>query len=470
LEERGQGPPPARMIAYGPVRSRGGGTEAPIGVGQISALVERRAPHLQALDDHKVHLKRAPCMDDGTAAPGVPGTQTLSSRDSEPAPSHPEGMPSRVAVIGCGDISPEYFAGCAQHPTLVKVVAAADRDLGRAHAAAERHMLERAATPEDVLSDPDVDIILNLTPPSAHFEVNRAALGADKHVYSEKPLALDREEAATLLGEARSRNLRLGCAPDTVLSGGIQTARKLVDDGWIGTPVAGTAVFSSHGWEHFHPHVDYYYEAGGGPLLDMGPYFITALVHFLGPVRRVAALQRPVAPTRNVPLMGPRSGESLSVSVSTHYAGTLEFQTGALVTLVVSWDLWATHLPYLELYGTEGTLEVPDPDSFGGNPRLRRAGLEELEEPPLPKTDIPWATMPLSHRVDLQRGVGIADLAAGIRSGAPHRCSAELAEHVLDVLISIDESCRHREHVEVTTAPDRPRAMPPSNPGWAVGF
>jgi predicted dehydrogenase len=396
------------------------------------------------------------------------GLPAVSSRDGESPVS--QDRPSRVAVVGCGDISREYFDGCAQHPELLEVVAAADRDLSRARHAAERHKLERSGTAEDVLSDPDVDIVVNLTPPSAHFEVNQAALTAGKHVYSEKPVALHRTEASMLLAEARARGLRLGCAPDTVLSGGIQTARKLVEDGWIGEPLAGTAVFSSHGWEHFHPDVDYYYAPGGGPLLDMGPYFVSALVHLLGPVSCVGAFQRPAVPRRAIPLAGPRSGGSVPVFVSTHYAGTLEFQGGALVTLVVSWDLWATHLPYLELYGTEGTLEIPNPDAFAGNPRLRRAGHEELEEPPLPKEDIPWVTMPLAHRSDLQRGLGVADLAAGVLSGTPHRCSADLAEHVLDVLIAVEESCLHRAHVEVNTRPERPRAMPPVNHGWPVRF
>jgi len=367
-----------------------------------------------------------------------------------------------VGILGCGHVSDQYFEGIGRSE-LLEIVACADLELARAEDKAAQHRVPRACAPDELIGDPEVELVVNLTPPLAHADASLAAIAAGKHVWSEKPLAATLDQARELVAAADSAGVRLGCAPDTFLGGSIQTAIKLVDDGWIGAPVSGVGFVTEHGYEHFHPDVHSFYKAGGGPALDLGPYYVTALVAMLGPVARVTSLARATFPER-VAQVGPRRGERIAVEVPTHVTGALEFEAGPLVSVLVSWDVWATHLPYLEVYGAAGSVSVANPDEFDGRPRLRRAGLEELEQPPPPPGTVPWSAVPLVQPGDVGRGIGIADLAEAIRDGRPHRASGELAYHVLEVLTGLERSARDGRHVDVDSRCDRPAPLPPSGP------
>lgn len=366
-----------------------------------------------------------------------------------------------VGILGCGHVSDQYFEGVSRFEFL-SVVACADLDVERARAKAAQHGVPHASSPEQMLRNADVELVVNLTPPFAHADSSLAAIAAGKHVWSEKPLAANLEHGRQVLAAADAAGVRIGCAPDTFLGGSIQTAVKLVDDGWIGDPVSGVALVSEHGYEHFHPQVQAFYEEGGGPALDLGPYYVTALVAMLGPVARVTSLARATFPERVVHV-GPRRGERIPVEVPTHVTGALEFDSGVLVTVLMSWDIWATNLPYLEVYGTAGSLSVANPDEFAGPPRLRRAGTEELQQPPPPPGTVPWSEVPLVQSGDVGRGIGIADMAVAIRAGRPHRASGDLAYHVLEVLTALERSARESRHVEIESRCTPPAPLEPTS-------
>lgn len=352
----------------------------------------------------------------------------------------------RVGIIGCGKIAPAYIAGMKDY-SFLSVEAVADLDMDRARAFADEHGIARALTVEALLAAPEIEIVVNLTVPKAHAPVNRAILEAGKHAYVEKPLAMNREEAAALLGEARKRNLRLGAAPDTFLGGGIQTCRKLIDDGAIGRPVAATALFACPGHESWHPNPKFYYEQGGGPLWDMGPYYITALVHLLGPATRVSGSAKASYETRTITSQ-PLAGTVIPVETATHVSGTIDFAGGAMATLLMSFDVWHHNLPRIEIYGTEGSLVVPDPNCFDGEVRLRRAGEES------------WTTVPLTHRGDIHRGTGVAEMARAIRLDRPHRASGELAAHVVDIMQAFDDSSAQERHIHLAPFDATPAPLP----------
>lgn len=357
------------------------------------------------------------------------------------------GSPARVGIIGCGTISGAYLA-VAQRLSAFQIVACADLIMERAQERAARYGL-RACTVEELLADPTIDLVLNLTIPKAHAEVARRALEAGKSVYNEKPLALDRAEAQGVLTLAQSKGLRVGCAPDTFLGAGLQTCRKLLDAGAIGAPVAGTAFMLCHGHENWHPDPAFYYQRGGGPLLDMGPYYLTALVSLLGPIRRVTGSARITFPERVIGSQ-PKAGTRIAVETPTHLAAVLDFANGAVVTLVTSFDVWAANVPVIELYGTEGTLSVPDPNGFGGQPRLWQRG------------DGAWKTVPLTHGFGEQsRGIGVAELIYAQGAGRPHRASGELAYHVLDAMLAVEEASISGKHIELDSTCVQPAPLPP---------
>lgn len=354
---------------------------------------------------------------------------------------------TKIGVIGCGAISGAYLGVCKKFDIL-EVVACADLDSDRAKAKASEHGIPRACSVQELLSDPDIEIVLNLTIPAAHAEVALSALNAGKSVHSEKPLAATRDDGRSIIQTAHETNLRVGCAPDTFLGGGIQTCVKLVNDGWIGKPVAATAFMLCHGHEGWHPDPEFYYKPGGGPMFDMGPYYLTALIALLGPVRRVSGSTRTTFPERTI-LSQPKFGTTVTVEVPTHVVGILEFANGAVGTIITSFDVWGSALPCIEIYGTEGTLSVPDPNGFGGPVRVRRAGANE------------WAAVPLSHGYTEQnRGVGVADMAYALRSGRAHRASSDLAFHVLDIMTAIHESSDQGKHLELESTCARPAPLP----------
>jgi predicted dehydrogenase len=364
----------------------------------------------------------------------------------------------RVGILGCGHVSFQYFEGLRRFGDLVEIVACADADRNRALAQAETHSVARVLSPEELLSDPDVELVVNLTPPLAHYEISAAAIANDKHVYSEKPLACSLAEGAQLVAAAREAGVRLGCAPDTFLGGGLQTARKLVDEGWIGRPLSAVALVSEPGYEHFHPNVDFFYGPGGGPILDLGPYYVTALVNVFGPVRRVSGCARVTFPERTI-RTGERAGQKIAVQVPTHVTGAIEFVSGAVATVLASWDIWSTTLPYLQVYGSAGSLSLPNPDEFGGESLLRVAGELELTQPPPPPGTAPWTPIPLRYPEAFGRGIGVADIARNLATGSPHRASGDLALHVLEVLLAFERSSVQGTHVEIEHQCERPAAM-----------
>jgi predicted dehydrogenase len=356
-------------------------------------------------------------------------------------------FPVKVGVIGCGNISGIYLKN-AQTFAETEVVACADLVPERAITKAVEFGVPQASTVDDVLADPKIEIILNLTVPKTHVGISLAALRAGKSVYSEKPLAVTREDGQRILAAARERNLRVGCAPDTFLGAGLQTARQLIDAGAIGQPVAATAFMVCHGHEGWHPDPEFYYQTGGGPMLDMGPYYLTALVHLLGPVRRVCGATRISFPEHTI-TSAPKKGKSIKVEVPTHVTGLLDFASGAIGTIITSFDVWHANLPLIEIHGATGSLSVPDPNGFGGPVRIRRAG------------DAQWADVPLAFNyAENSRGLGLADLAHALRTGRPHRASGDLALHVLDVMQAIHESSQGGAHINVTTTCARPAPLP----------
>ncbi len=352
---------------------------------------------------------------------------------------------ARVGIIGCGNISSAYINGCRAFDWL-RVAGVADLQPEVAQAKAAEHDLACAGSVEALLADPDIDIVINLTVPNVHAAVSLAILAAGKHVYSEKPLAVERADGRAVLAAAAAQGLRVGCAPDTFLGGGLQTCRRLIDEGAIGQPVAAVAFMLSHGPESWHPNPGFFYRTGAGPLFDMGPYYLTALVHLLGPVAAVAALAR-ISFAERVATSDARRGERLPVAVPTHVAGTLALAAGPLATMVTSFDVWGHTLPRIEVYGSEGSLSVPDPNTFGGPVRLLPAGGE-------------WVDVPLSHSDTVRRGVGVADMALAIREGRPHRAAGEMAYHVLDVMHSFYDSSAEERTVVVASTCDQPAALP----------
>jgi predicted dehydrogenase len=351
-----------------------------------------------------------------------------------------------VGIIGCGNIFKQYINGCRNFEIL-DVVAVTDIDYAKAEAVSKEHNVPALMSPEALLADPSVDIVINLTIPAAHATVSLAALAAGKHVYSEKPLAITREDGQAILAAARERGLLVGCAPDTFLGGGLQTCRRLIEDGAIGTPVAATAFMMSHGPEAWHPNPEFFYKVGGGPMFDMGPYYLTALVNLLGPVARVTGSARASFPER-IATSEARNGERISVDVATHVAGVLDFANGPIATLITSFDVWSSTLPRIEIYGSEGTLYVPDPNTFSGPVLLRKSGEKEAHEVPLMYSD------------KVGRGIGVADMAYAIRYGRPHRASGELAYHVLDLMHAFHDASAQGRHITMQTDLVQPAPLP----------
>ncbi|MFZ3555335.1 Gfo/Idh/MocA family protein [Streptomyces sp. BH055] len=329
-----------------------------------------------------------------------------------------------VGILGTGSIFRAYAAGIATLPELT-VTRVADVDLERARTAAAEFGIPAAGTTEELLADDDVEIVVNITPPAVHAPLNEAALRAGKHVYTEKPLAATTELARANLVTATETGRTLGGAPDTFLGTAGQTARAAIDDGLIGTPFAATSFVRSSRVQAWHPSPGFFFQAGGGPVLDWGPYHVAALVNLLGPVRDVMGAN--AMAERELAVTAPeRTVESVPVEVPTHATSILRFDSGVLATVMYSFDVWDTELPHLEIYGTGGTLSLPDPNTFDRPVRIKRRGDTEWSELPAVTGAKAPATGPF-------RGLGVLDLARHL-DGGPHRASGEFAFHVLAVL------------------------------------
>ena len=354
----------------------------------------------------------------------------------------------KVGLIGCGNISPQYLTNLPAYPG-VEVAACSDLIMDKAIGRAKEFGVPVVCTTEELLANPDIDIVVNLTQPANHASVSLAAIAAGKHVYSEKPFAVESGDGDEIQRAARKAGVTLGCAPDTFLGAGIQTCRKMIDDGRIGRPVGAMASFLNHGHEHWHPDPAFYYEVGGGPMFDMGPYYLTALVSLLGPVGRVAGAQGRTFDRRMI-TSEPLSGTMIDVEVSTHVTGLLDFENGAIGTIVTSFDVWASEVPWLEIYGTEGTLSVPDPNTFEGPARVQRERGQ-------------WEEVPLEHP-EGGRGIGVADMADALRNCRKSRVDASMANHVLDIMHAVHESSNSGRHVDLETTCSRPEPIPPGLP------
>jgi len=356
-------------------------------------------------------------------------------------------QPVKTAVVGCGFISDIYLQNAATWDIL-DVVAVASRDQSRAASQAAKYKIPRAISYDEVLADPGIEVVLNLTIPAAHASLGLAALRAGKSVYNEKPLAISRDEGRLMLAEAEARGLRVGCAPDTFLGAGLQTCRQLIDSGAIGQPVAAMATMLTRGPDHWHPDPAFLFQAGAGPLFDMGPYYLTALISLLGPICRVTSSARITYPERTV-RTGPKAGTKITVEAPTHIACVLDFANGPIATLVTSFDVWDKYRPAGEVNGTAGTLTVPDPNTFAGPIRL----CDDHDEA---GRDVPLA---FGH-AENSRCIGLADMAYAIRSGRPHRANGDLAYHVLDVMHAALEASETGHHIDIASTCERPAALP----------
>ena len=362
-----------------------------------------------------------------------------------------------VGIVGCGNISAAYFS-LAPLFKGIKVMACADINPAAAKARAKEFGVRAEATVEDLMKAKDVDIVVNLTVPAVHYAISRQALDAGKHVYSEKPFVLDVKEGLDLKKRADKQGLRVGSAPDTFLGGAHQQARHLVDSGAVGRITGGTCHVMGHGMEHWHPNPDFFFLPGAGPILDLGPYYITNLIQLIGPVKRVTALTSTPSKERTIG-NGPRLGEKVPVKTPTTIHAIMEFESGAVVTFNASWDVWQHGHSPMELYGEDGTLHVPDPNFFGGE-----LGLTKQDKPvkKLPKWQHPFGVPNQKHARGMManyRTAGLADMALAIADGRPHRCSLDMALHAIDVMTGILKSGETGKFVAMRTTCERPEAL-----------
>jgi len=358
-----------------------------------------------------------------------------------------------VGIIGCGNISPIYFKAPRLFDIL-QVVACADIDMERARSQAAHYGVPKACTVEELLADPEIEIVINLTVPNAHAEVALQAIAAGKAVYNEKPLATRRGDGKAILEAARAKQVRVGNAPDTFLGGGFQTCIELINDGQIGRPVAATAFRLNHGMEDWHPDPYFFYQPGAGPMFDVGPYYLTALIAMMGPILRVTSSMQTTFPERKV-TRKPQYGTKIPVNTPTHIAGIMEFASGGVGTILTSFDIWRHRLPFIEIYGTEGTLSTPDPNRFDGPVYIRRA------------KDETWREVPLTRGyTSNSRGLGIADMAHAMRSGRPHRANGEMAYHVLDIIESFAQSAAEGRHITLSSTCTRPELLNSGEHEW----
>jgi len=378
----------------------------------------------------------------------------------------------KVGIIGCGVICQTYLRNLTQIFEMIEVVAVADMFIEKAKQVAEQFNIPKAYSVDELLADKEVEIVVNLTIPVAHKEINMKALNAGKHVYCEKPLALNLEDAKETIDLANEKGLLLGCAPDTFLGAGLQTCRKIIEEGWIGTPIGATANLVSRGHETWHPAPEFYYKKGAGPMLDMGPYYITALVSLLGPIDKVSCFAKKTFDKRIITSQ-PLRGKEIEVDVLTHYAGLLEFKNGVIANINVSFDVWLSNLPCIEIFGTEGTLVVPDPNMFGGPVKLLRGnsmvdsieGLDVGEAVEKIHSEAMFdffKEMPLAYNKteDNMRGLGLLDMAYSIVEDREHRTNPELVYHVMEALSSFDISAKEGTTYKMTTTCEQPKPIP----------
>lgn len=360
----------------------------------------------------------------------------------------------KVGIIGCGNISGIYLENLSKKFSDIDLVGCADIDISKAKEKAEKYGI-KAMTVDEILKSSEIEIIVNLTIPQAHHEVCKNALLNGKNVYVEKPLSITREEGRELIDIANEKGLLIGGAPDTFLGAGIQTCRKIIDDGFIGTPIAATAFLMCHGHESWHPDPEFYYKVGGGPMFDMGPYYLTALINLLGPIESVTASTK-ITFDKRVILSQKKKGNIIDVEVPTHIAGIMNFKSGVIGTIITSFDVWGHHMPNIEIYGTEGSILVPDPNTFSGTIKVMR------------NTDREWKDMPLTHGYkENSRGIGVLDMAYSLVNNRKNRASGELAYHVLDTMQGFHDAAKLKKTYMLESSCEKPEAL---STGIVEGF
>lgn len=357
----------------------------------------------------------------------------------------------KIAMIGVGSISGIYLENITNTFKEIELIGVCDLIRDRAEKAKEKYQIPKIYdTMYDAFNDPDVDIVLNLTRPSEHFEVSKHALLAGKHVYSEKPLAACLDDGKALVALAQEQQLYLGGAPDTFLGAGIQTCRKLIDDGFIGTPIGSAAFMICHGHETWHPDPAFYYGFGGGPMMDMGPYYLTALVNLMGGFKEVMSASCTTFKERVI-TSEPLAGTVMNVTCPTHIAGTIRYQSGAIGTILTSFDVYYPTQARLEIYGTAGTLIVPDPNTFEGPVKLLRPEDGELKEMPL-----------LFPYKENSRALGLADMAKAVQLARPARCDYQQTLHVLEAMANFEQSSQTNAWVPMTSVYEKRPPLVPS--------
>lgn len=353
----------------------------------------------------------------------------------------------KVGVVGCGCISGIYLSNLTRLFKNVEVVACMDLIRERAESRAKEFGIPKVCDPDEFYRQEDIKLVVNLTTPKSHNEVDMLALEAGKNIYSEKPFGVTKAAAKPVIELAKKKNLLVGGAAETFLGGGIQTCRKLIDQGLIGYPVAATAFMMCHGHESWHPDPEFYYEAGGGPMFDMGPYYLTALVSMMGPVKKVAGATSITFPTRTI-TSEKKKGKIIKVEVPTYVTGSLTFESGAIGTIITTFDVWGSQLPRIEIYGSEGTLSVPDPNTFGGPIYYSKPGQN-------------WTEVPLEFGYrDNSRGIGVSDMCRVLLCGGVHRAHGDMAYHVLDIMQSIHDSNNSDKILTLDSTCSRPEPMP----------
>jgi len=367
-----------------------------------------------------------------------------------------------VGIVGCGNISTIYMHNIPKFRDL-KLVACADLRPEAAQTQAAQFGIE-ALSIDALLVHPDIQIIVNLTTPNAHYGVSQAAFDAGKHVFGEKPITVEANDAATLVAEAARRGLKLGCAPDTFLGGGGRTAREFIDTGRIGKVLYGTCFLMSHGMEHWHPDPTFFFKPGGGPILDMGPYYLAALINLLGPVALVQGRASAGFASRLVTSKGPMNGKTIAVETPTTVMSLLHFESGADIIFAMSWDVWKHGHPPIELYGTEGSLRVPDPNFFGGAVQYTEKGSDWISVPadnrPFGKPN--WRSPNWADHMPNQanyRCLGVAELASAVLRGTPHRSTGALASHALEVKHAILKASIEGGEIAVRSRVERPAPL-----------
>ena len=372
---------------------------------------------------------------------------------------------TRVGLIGCGRISDIYLKTLSRFEHI-EVVSCASLDIEESKAKAQKFNIKKAQTPDELIKDESIDLVLNLTVPKTHFEVSFKAIHAGKHVYSEKPLSTSMKDAQTLTDLARNKGVYLGCAPDTFFGNRWQTVRKLIDAGEIGTPTGIFSFVGTHGTERHHPNPDFYYKDGGGPLMDLGPYYLSLMVFLFGSIVQVSGLSNRAFQQRKIE-NGARNGENINVHVDTHVQAMLSFESGLIGSMTMSFDVWDSETPRFEIYGTEGVICVSDPDPvhganiFQGDVWLRKQNNSRWSHQPRPLGRENWEIPDNLHNLSSDnRGVGLVEMVSAIEHNTTHRASDSLAIHTLEAMLGIIKSSNTHKFINLNTKCERPAPLP----------